>query len=487
MKLLKDLIYKCRIDQVIGSTNVAIEHLSFDSRNVEPFSLFVAVPGTVVDGHDHISGAIESGAVGIICQRIPDALKEGVTYVRVPDSAVALATIAANYHDHPSARLKLIGVTGTNGKTSVTTMLFDLFRAMGHRCGLISTVEQRIQDKAFPTKHTTPDPVRINELLAQMVDDRVKFCFMEVSSHAVVQHRVTGLQFAGGVFMNITHDHLDYHGTFDNYIKAKKGFFDMLPESAFALVNVDDNHSEVMVQNTKAKKRSFGVKHMADHKCRIIENQFDGLHLNIDGHDMYTRLIGSFNASNILAVYSVAVMMGGSPLEVLTQLSTLEPVRGRFQIVKAPDGVVGIVDYAHTPDALKNVLTTIRDIRTGEEKVITIVGCGGDRDRAKRPQMAKLAAEFSDSVILTSDNPRTEDPQSIIDEMKTGLSSTDALRSYSVVNRREAISMAANLAGPGDVILLAGKGHETYQEINGVREPFDDVKILSETLQMLHS
>lgn len=487
MKLLKDLIYKCRIEQVTGSTNIAIEHLSFDSRSVQPFSLFVAVRGTVVDGHDHVARAIENGAIAIICERMPEEIKEGVTYVRVPNSASELGIVAANYYDNPSAKLKLIGITGTNGKTSVATMAFELFRALGYRCGLISTVEQRVQDRVYPTKHTTPDPIRLNQLLAEMVEDRVKFCFMEVSSHAVVQERIAGLTYSGGVFMNITHDHLDYHGTFDAYIKAKKGFFDQLPDTAFALVNVDDNHSEIMVQNTKARKRSFGVAHMADHKCRIIENQFDGLHLNIDGHEMYTRLIGSFNASNLLAVYSIAVLLGGSPLEILTQLSSLEPVRGRFQIVKAPDGVVGIVDYAHTPDALKNVLTTIRDIRTGKEKVITIVGCGGDRDRAKRPLMAKLAVEFSDSVVLTSDNPRSEDPQAIIDEMKAGLVAPDIHKCVSVVDRKEAISMAANLANAGDVILLAGKGHETYQEINGERLPFDDVKVLSETLQMLHS
>ena len=376
MKLLKDLIYRCRIEQVIGSTNIAIEQIAFDSRKVGPFSIFVAIKGTMVDGHQHMESAIDQGAIAIICEDLPENQKEGITYVRVSNSSAALGVIAANFYDHPSAKLKLVGVTGTNGKTSVATMLFQLFRAMGDRCGLISTVDQRIQDKVFPTKHTTPDPIRLNELMAEMVQERIKYCFMEVSSHAIAQHRITGLSFAGGVFTNITHDHLDYHGTFDEYIKAKKGFFDQLPESAFALVNVDDNHSEVMLQNTKAKKRSFGIKHMADHKCRIIENQFDGLYLNIDGHDMYTRLIGAFNASNILAVYSVAVILGGSPLEVLTELSSLEPVRGRFQIVKAKDGVIGIVDYAHTPDALKNVLATIRDIRTGDEQLITIVGCG---------------------------------------------------------------------------------------------------------------
>ena len=487
MKLLKDIIYKVRIEQVVGSTNIAIEQLAFDSREVSAFSLFFAIKGTQVDGHEHIDNAVANGAIAIICEELPEEPQENITYVRVPDSAAALGVVAANFHDHPSSKLKLIGVTGTNGKTSVTTMLFRLFRGMGHSCGLISTVEQRINDKVFATKHTTPDPIRLNELMAQMVDERIKYCFMEVSSHSVVQHRITGLTFAGGVFTNITHDHLDYHGTFNNYIKAKKGFFDMLPDNAFALVNVDDNHSEVMVQNTKARKRSFGVKHMADHKCRIIENRLEGLYLNIDGHDVYTHLVGEFNASNILAVYSVAVLLGGSPLEVLTEISALEPVKGRFQIVKANDGVIGIVDYAHTPDALKNVLGTIKDVRTGNEQLITIIGCGGDRDKAKRPMMAKIAAEYSEQVVLTSDNPRSEDPQTIINEMKAGLDPSSSAKSYSVVDRKEAINMAANLAGPGDVILLAGKGHEDYQEIKGERFPFDDVKVLQETFELLHS
>lgn len=487
MKLLKDLIYKVRIEQVVGATNMAIEQLAFDSRSNGPFSLFVAIRGATVDGHQHIDGAISNGAVAVICEELPEILKEGVSYVRVPDSSAALGIIAANFYEHPSGKLKLIGITGTNGKTSVATMLFKLFRELGYKCGLISTVDQRIQDKVFPTKHTTPNPIRLNELLAQMVEERVKYCFMEVSSHAVVQHRITGLRFAAGVFTNITRDHLDYHGSFNEYIKAKKGFFDLLPSDSFALVNSDDNHSEIMVQNTEARKRSFGVKHMADHRCRIIENRLDGLYLNIDGHDVHTPMIGAFNASNILAVHSVAVQLGESPLEVLTAISSLEPVKGRFQIVRAGDGVMGIVDYAHTPDALKNVLSTIKDVRTGNEQVITIVGCGGDRDKGKRPLMAQIAAEYSDQVVLTSDNPRSEDPQVIINEMKAGLDPVAAAKSFSVVDRREAINMAGNLAKAGDVILVAGKGHEDYQEIKGERFPFDDVKVLSETFQLLHS
>jgi UDP-N-acetylmuramoyl-L-alanyl-D-glutamate--2,6-diaminopimelate ligase len=486
MKLLKDILYRVRLEQVVGSTNTAIERIAFDSRQVVAFTAFVAIRGTQVDGHAFIAKAIENGASAIICEELPASLKEGVTYVRVTDAAATLGIIAANFYDHPSRRLKLVGITGTNGKTSIATLLFRLFRALGHKCGLISTVELRIGQRSIPSTHTTPDAVRLNALLAEMVEERVTHCFMEVSSHSVVQERIAGLQFAGGVFTNITHDHLDYHGTFAEYIKAKKRFFDQLPATAFALVNADDPNSTVMVQNTRATRHSFAVRNMADHRARIVENQLTGLHLNIDGHDMYSRLIGEFNASNLLAVYTVGTLLGETPLNILTALSDLRPPRGRFEVIRSTGGVIGIVDYAHTPDALKNVLGTINDVCGDNEQVITVVGCGGDRDRAKRPVMARIAVEMSSHVVLTSDNPRTEDPMTILNEMREGVPVPDRSRVWVNVDRREAIRQAVGMARPGDVVLLAGKGHETYQEINGVKYPFDDVAVLQETLELLH-
>jgi UDP-N-acetylmuramoyl-L-alanyl-D-glutamate--2,6-diaminopimelate ligase len=486
MKLLKDILYKVRIEQVVGSTNTAIEQIAFDSRKVVPFTLFVATRGTQVDGHDYIDKAIDSGASAVVCEQMPAESKEGVTYVRVQDAAEALGILAANFHGHPSRKLKLVGITGTNGKTSTATLLFRLFRSLGYKCGLISTVEIRIGQRTIPSTHTTPDAVRLNELLAEMVAERVTHCFMEVSSHSVVQQRIAGVEFTAGVFMNITHDHLDYHGTFAEYIKAKKGFFDQLPSTAFALVNADDANSAVMLQNTKATKRSFAVRSMADHRARIVENQLTGLHLNIDGHDLYARLIGEFNASNLLAVYTTAILLGEAPLNVLTALSDLEPPRGRFQVVRSTGGVLGIVDYAHTPDALKNVLSTINEVCGANEQVITVVGCGGDRDKAKRPVMARIAAELSGHVVLTSDNPRSEDPAVILGEMRAGVSPGDQHRVWMNADRREAIRQAVGMAKPGDVVLLAGKGHETYQEIKGEKYPFDDVAILKETLELLH-
>ncbi|MBK6881904.1 MAG: UDP-N-acetylmuramoyl-L-alanyl-D-glutamate--2,6-diaminopimelate ligase [Flavobacteriales bacterium] len=486
MKLLKDILYRVRIEQVVGSTNTAIEVIAFDSRKVVSFTAFVAVRGTQVDGHAFIEKAIESGASAIICETIPAELKEGITYVRVEDAAATLGIMAANFFDHPSKQLKLVGITGTNRKTSTATLLFRLFRALGYKCGLVSTVETRIGQRTIPSTHTTPDAIRLNELLAEMVEERVAFCFMEVSSHSVVQERIAGLQFAGGVFMNITHDHLDYHGTFAEYIKAKKRFFDQLPATAFALVNADDANSAVMLQNTKATKRSFAVKSMADHRARIIENQLTGLHLNIDEYDMYSRLIGEFNASNLLATYTVATLLGEVPLNVLTALSDLEPPRGRFQVVRSNGGVIGVVDYAHTPDALKNVLTTINDVCGENEQVITVLGCGGDRDRTKRPIMARIATDLSSHVVLTSDNPRTEDPMAILEEMRQGVQLTDQGRVWSNADRKEAIRQAVGMAKSGDVVLVAGKGHETYQEISGMKHPFDDVAVLKETLELLH-
>ncbi|MBL7963085.1 MAG: UDP-N-acetylmuramoyl-L-alanyl-D-glutamate--2,6-diaminopimelate ligase [Flavobacteriales bacterium] len=481
MKLLKDILYKVRLEQVEGSTQTAIEGLAFDSRQVRPFTAFFAMPGTQADGHDHIPQAQEKGAAAIICQRLPEELKEGVTYVRVHDVPLALATMAANYHDHPSRQLKLVGVTGTNGKTSVTTLLYGLFRSLNRKCGLIGTVETRIGRERIASTHTTPDVLRLNELLVRMVKEGCTHCFLEVSSHSVVQERIAGLEFTGGVFTNLTHDHLDYHGTFANYLAAKKRFFDQLPEEAFALANADDANGTVMLQNTRAARRTYALRGPADHRARIIENQLSGLHLEIDGHDLYTRMVGAFNASNLLAVYATAMQLGERPLDVLTALSDLHPPAGRFQHVRGASGITGIVDYAHTPDALKNVLSTIREVCTGGERVITVVGCGGDRDRSKRPLMARIAAELSDVVVLTSDNPRSEDPHAIIQEMKVGLTGS-ASHVFVNADRREAIRQAAGMARTGDVLLVAGKGHETYQEIAGVKHPFDDVAVLQETL-----
>lgn len=486
MKLLKDILYKTRLEQVVGSTNSAVEQITFDSRQVKPLSAFVAIRGEKSNGHDFIPQAIKAGATAIICEALPADIKEGVTYVRVADAHHALAIMACNFYDAPSAELKLVGITGTNGKTSTATLLYKLFRGLGHKCALISTVDIRIGNRVVPSTHTTPDAVRLNELLREMVEARVAYCFMEVSSHSVVQERITGLEFALGVFTNITHDHLDYHGTFAEYIKAKKRFFDQLPAKAFALVNADDAHSAVMVQNTKAVKRSYAVRNMADFKARIVENRLSGLHLNIDGHDVYTRLVGEFNASNLLAVHAAAVLLGQQPIDTLTVLSDLEPPAGRFQVVRGASGVMGVVDYAHTPDALKNVLSTLGAVGSGEGRVITVVGCGGDRDRTKRPVMARIAAELSHCVVLTSDNPRSEDPMAILDEMRAGLMPADMQRVFVNVDRREAIRQAVQMARPGDVVLLAGKGHENYQEVNGVKHPFDDVAVLTETLQPAH-
>lgn len=486
MKLLKDILYRVRIDQVVGSTNIALERIAFDSRQVIAFTAFVAIRGTQNDGHAFIEKAIASGAIAVICEELPAEVKDGITYVRVANAQEALAYMAANFFDHPSRKLKLVGITGTNGKTSVATLLFKLFRSLNYKCGLISTVEARIGQKVVPSTHTTPDPLRLNELMNDMVAEKVSHCFMEVSSHSVVQDRITGLQFDGGVFTNITHDHLDYHGTFAEYIKAKKRFFDQLPSTAFALVNADDRNSAVMLQNTKASKHSFAVNSMADHRARIVENQLTGLHLNIDGHDVYTRLIGGFNASNLIAAYTVALLLGEGPMNILTSLSDLEPPRGRFQIVRGEGGVVGIVDYAHTPDALENVLKTINSVTAGTDpKVITVIGCGGDRDRTKRPIMARIAVDLSAQVVLTSDNPRSEDPMAILNEMRKDLTQADMQRTWVNADRREAIRQAVSLAKAGDVVLVAGKGHEDYQEVNGVKHPFDDVAVLKETLLSL--
>ncbi|MCC6838609.1 MAG: UDP-N-acetylmuramoyl-L-alanyl-D-glutamate--2,6-diaminopimelate ligase [Flavobacteriales bacterium] len=485
MKPLKDILYRTQLEQVVGDTSAAIARITFDSREAGPHTAFVAVRGAQADGHKFISKAVELGAAAIICEDLPKQCVEGVTYVRVADSRHALAIMAGNFFGHPDRQLTLTGITGTNGKTSVATLLYKLFGALGHKCALISTVEIRIGDAVVPATHTTPDPLRLHALFAEMAAAGVTHCFMEVSSHAVVQERIAGLHFALGVFTNITHDHLDYHGTFDAYIQAKKGFFDALPAGASALVNADDVHGAVMLQNTKAAKCTYAVRNLADHRARIIENQLTGLQLNIDGRDMYSRLVGEFNASNLLAVYAAAVLLGGQPVEVLTALSALEPPPGRFQVVRGQGGVIGIVDYAHTPDALKNVLNTIGAVCGDRERVITVVGCGGDRDRAKRPVMAAIAAAMSRSVVLTNDNPRSEDPLAIIDDMRKGLLPADLARVFVNTDRREAIRQAVAMAAPGEVVLLAGKGHENYQEVRGVRHHFNDVEVLKETLELL--
>lgn len=485
MKLLKDILFRSRIQHVAGSTNVAIEHITMDSRAVKPFSLFIAVNGVTVDGHKFISTAIENGAVAVVCEQMPEQLREETTYVQVTSSAEALGYIASNYFDNPSEKIDVIAVTGTNGKTTTATLLYSLARKMGFKAGLLSTVENRINDKVIPATHTTPDAIALNSMLAEMIAQGCVYCFMEASSHALHQHRLAGVKIKGGLFTNITHDHLDYHKTFNEYIKAKKLLFDMLPSSSFAIVNHDDRHSEVMLQNCKAKKKTLGLQSMADYKAKVLENAFSGLHLSIDGQDLYTQLIGGFNAYNLLMVYATAMELGLDKLEVLTALSTLQAPEGRFQYIKTRSGITVIVDYAHTPDALKNVLKTIKDIRTGNEQVITLVGCGGDRDKSKRPEMARIAAELSNKVVLTSDNPRSESPETIITEMKEGLDPVMMKKTLAITERREAIKLACTLAQPGDIVLVAGKGHEKYQEISGVKHPFDDYKIVSETLTTL--
>lgn len=480
MKLLSDILYKTRLEEVIGSTHMAISSVTFDSRKVKKDTLFVATRGTATDGHAYIDKAIEAGAVAIVCEDLPETRKENVTYIKVTDSTHALGFIACNYFDNPSTKLKLVGVTGTNGKTTTVTLLFNLFRTLGYNVGLLSTVQNKINNTVIPSTHTTPDALSLNELLSVMVEQGCDYAFMEVSSHAVVQNRIAGVQFTGAIFTNITHDHLDYHKTFDEYIKAKKRFFDNLPEEAFAITNKDDKNGMVMLQNTKAHKYSYSIKNVADYKCKIIENHLNGLLLNINNHEVWVKLIGTFNAYNVLAVFAAAHLLKQDVINILTTLSNLNSVEGRFQYVKSETGIIGIVDYAHTPDALKNVLQTIRDIKNDGEKIITVVGCGGDRDAAKRPVMATIATEMSDKVVLTSDNPRSEDPQEILNQMMTGVARGALKNVLSIVDRAQAIKTAITMADRGDIVLVAGKGHEKYQEIKGVKHPFDDKEIISE-------
>jgi UDP-N-acetylmuramoyl-L-alanyl-D-glutamate--2,6-diaminopimelate ligase len=485
MRLLTDILYKAGLEEIIGTTNVAVSSITFDSRKIKKDSLFIAVKGTAIDGHTFITQAIETGAIAIVCEELPETQLENITYVKVKNANYALGIIAANFYDNPSQKLKLVGVTGTNGKTTTVTLLYNLFKSLGYTVGLLSTVKNKINNEEVPATHTTPDAISLNELLSKMLEKGCQYVFMEVSSHAIVQHRVTGVIFAGGVFTNITHDHLDYHKTFDEYIKAKKIFFDNLSEDAFALTNKDDANGMVMLQNTKAHRVTYALKSPADHKCRIIENHLNGLLLNIDNKEVWVKLIGMFNAYNVLAVYCTAVLLKQDATNILTALSALNSVEGRFQYLKSETGIIGIVDYAHTPDALKNVLDTIKGIRTGNEQVITLVGCGGDRDSTKRPVMAQIACQFSNKVILTADNPRSEDPEEILNQMQKGIDPVDAKKTLRISDRKEAIKTACSLAKQGDIILIAGKGHEKYQEIKGVKHPFDDFEILKETFKTL--
>ena len=484
MKLLKDILYKVGLVEIVGSTNVAIAAMSFDSRKIEMDSLFVAVKGTLSDGHKYIDDTIAKGAVAVLCEELPNVLNEKITYIKVNDASVALGIVAGNFYDNPSESLVLVGVTGTNGKTTTVTLLFSLFKKMGYNVGLLSTVKNQINNEIIPATHTTPDAIQLNALLRQMLDKGCTHCFMEVSSHAVMQNRISGIHFSGGVFTNITHDHLDYHKTFQEYIKAKKRFFDMLGPDAFALTNIDDANGELMLQNTKATKKTYSLHAMADFRCKVVENQFSGLLLNIDNNEVWSKLIGNFNAYNLLAVYATAVLLKEDKTNVLTTLSSLNSVEGRFQYIRSDNGIIGIVDYAHTPDALMNVLKTIKDIRTGNEQVITIVGCGGDRDAAKRPIMAKIACDLSNKVILTSDNPRSEEPEAIIKQMEKGVDAVNHKKTIAITDRSEAIKMACSIAKVGDIILVAGKGHEKYQEIKGVKHPFDDMQVMKENFKL---
>ncbi|HUX96659.1 MAG TPA: UDP-N-acetylmuramoyl-L-alanyl-D-glutamate--2,6-diaminopimelate ligase [Bacteroidales bacterium] len=467
-----------------GDATIDIAAVEFDSRKVTAGSLFIAVKGFKTDGHNFISQAVASGAAAVICENLPHNLAEGVCWIKTSDSARALGLSASNYYENPSHAIKLVGVTGTNGKTTIATLLYSMFSRLGYKCGLFSTVCNYINGKELPVTHTTPDPLQLNRILSEMVESGCDYAFMEVSSHSADQKRITGLRFVGGIFTNLTHDHLDYHKTFDNYLAAKKSFFDSLEPSAFALVNIDDRNGKVMLQNCSASHSTFSVRSMADFRCSILEQGFSGMGMKIQGEEVWTRFIGDFNASNLLAVYAAAVLLGAEKREILTILSDLSPVSGRLELLKSPSGISGIVDYAHTPDALANVIETINRIRQGSVQLITVVGAGGDRDRTKRPKMAAIAAEGSTKVILTSDNPRSENPDDILDEMEAGISPELKRKMLRIADRREAIRTAVMLAGPGDVILIAGKGHENYQEVKGVKHHFDDREELIEVFEI---
>jgi UDP-N-acetylmuramoyl-L-alanyl-D-glutamate--2,6-diaminopimelate ligase len=483
---LKEILWKVAIEAVNGSTDVAIEKMEFDSRKISENDVFIAIRGIISDGHDFIETAINKGAIAIICYTFPEIIVTGITYIRVKDTNKAMAFMAANYFENPSHKLKLVGITGTNGKTTVASLLYQLFQKAGYKVGLLSTVKILVDTKEYKATHTTPDSITINQYLKEMVDEGIEYCFMEVSSHGIHQKRTEGLQFAGGVFTNLSHDHLDYHPTFSEYRDVKKSFFDNLPKTAFALSNSDDKNGSIMLQNTAARKLTYALKTYSDYKAQILENQLSGLLLKINDNEVWVRLIGTFNAYNLLAIYGTAVELGLESLEVLRLLSELESVSGRFQYIVSKGNITAIVDYAHTPDALENVLKTINDIRTKNEQLITVVGCGGDRDKTKRPIMADIAATLSDKLIITSDNPRTENPETIIAEMEQGVAPQNFKKTVSNSDRKQAIKAACQLAQANDIILIAGKGHETYQEINGVRHDFDDMKIVKEMLDQLN-
>ncbi|HMD00621.1 MAG TPA: UDP-N-acetylmuramoyl-L-alanyl-D-glutamate--2,6-diaminopimelate ligase [Ferruginibacter sp.] len=484
--MLKDILYKVVIRSVKGSTDIAVTSLAIDSRNVKEGSCFIALKGSAVDGHAFIDKAISQGATSIVCETLPETIDETITYVQVENSAAAAGFMSHNFYGEPSLKVKLVGVTGTNGKTTIATVLWKLFTALKYKCGLISTVENRIGDQTVASTHTTPNAIEVNALIAAMADAGCEYVFMECSSHAIHQHRITGLQFTGALFSNITHDHLDYHQTFDEYIRVKKSWFDQLPSTAFAISNADDKRGAVMLQNTLAKKYFYSLKTMADFKGKILENSLGGLHMMINDTEVYFKLIGEFNAYNLLAVYGAAICLGENKETVLQLLSNLGGAEGRFDYtISSTDKVIGIVDYAHTPDALLNVLATIKKLRQGNEMVITVVGCGGDRDRAKRPVMAEVACEYSDRVILTSDNPRSEDPMAILSEMQAGVNAAAKKKVISIADRKEAIKTAVSLAQKADIVLVAGKGHEKYQEIKGVKYDFDDKKVLREMFELL--
>jgi UDP-N-acetylmuramoyl-L-alanyl-D-glutamate--2,6-diaminopimelate ligase len=486
MVKLQDILYRVSLRTVDGSTAVEVSGIQVDSRKIAPGCCFVAVQGTQSDGHLFIDQAIEKGAVAVVCETLPVRRIGGITYVEVENAAIAAGLIAHQFYGQPSERLKLVGVTGTNGKTTIATVLFKLFGLLGYRCGLISTVQNQVDETMLPATHTTPDAVSLNELLKQMADAHCSHVFMETSSHAIHQHRIAGLRYEGGIFSNITHDHLDYHKTFDEYIRVKKAFFDSLPSSAFALSNADDQKGAVMLQNTVAKKYFYSLKTLADFKGKILENNLTGLQMDVDGQEVHFRLVGEFNAYNLMAIYGAAICLGEEKQEVLRCLSVLSGAEGRFDCLLSPhEKVMGIVDYAHTPDALVNVLSTIQKLRKGYEHVITVVGCGGDRDKTKRPIMAEAACELSDRVILTSDNPRSEDQMEILRDMEKGLNTAAKRKSISIADRREAIKTAVSFSKREDILLVAGKGHEKYQEIAGVKYPFDDKAVLKEMFELL--
>jgi UDP-N-acetylmuramoyl-L-alanyl-D-glutamate--2,6-diaminopimelate ligase len=482
MMELEKIIEGIEIVSITGDTKRIINNISFDSRNISGGSLFVAVRGSKTDGHDYIAGSVRSGVSAVICESLTEAPDKRICWIKTDDSAKALGQAASNFYGKPSSSLKLVGVTGTNGKTTISTLLYNMFSKLGYKCGLFSTVCNYVIDKELPATHTTPDPVQLNRIMAEMVEAGCDYAFMEVSSHAVHQQRIAGLRFAGGIFTNLTHDHLDYHKTFDNYLAAKKGFFDSLREDAFALVNIDDRNGKVMLQNCRAHHYTFSVRGMADFRCGIIEQNIEGMGLKIMGEEVWTRFIGEFNASNLLAVCAASEILGARKTDILTILSDLRPVAGRLEVIRSPQGITGIVDYAHTPDALLNVISTINKIRKNDIQLITVVGAGGDRDKTKRPKMAAISAEGSTKLILTSDNPRTEDPDMILNDMEAGLSPEMKMKTLRIPDRREAIRISVMMANPGDIILVAGKGHEPYQEIKGVKYHFDDREELGKVL-----